>query len=175
MTIAITQSQLFQALGSFIQQLTGSTPVRGLDNSVPMPIGGFCVMTPIGGDRLSTNVVCNQPNATPNPTQTLKQSFKQVVQLDFYGPTAGDIAVLFTTAWRDASTCDYFTENWPGTIQPLDYSPPVQLGLVDGEKQYEQRWTVRANMQYNAVVTLTQQFFDGATVGIKEVDATYPP
>lgn len=174
-SIAITEAQLFAALGTFIQFATGLVNVRGIDNGVAAPIGSYCVMTPLGKKRLSTNEIYQQPNATPTPAQTLSQAMMQTVQLDFYGPTAGDTAGIFTTAWRDGSTCLYFSDNFPGTIQPLDNSDPVQLALVNGEQVYEQRWTVRANMQYNAVVTLGQQYFTGVKLGIVDVDATIPP
>jgi hypothetical protein len=63
----------------------------------------------------------------------------------------------------------------PANIQPLYADNPTQMPLIDGEAQYEQRWKLTASLQYNPIVTVSQDFADTLTLTLDEVDATFPP
>lgn len=169
-SISITDDDICTSLRAWLVQAIGCEVVRGLDNRVPMPKGGFIVITPGTQQRLATNTVT--PITDPmNETQEIMQPIMQGVQLDFYGPNSASWAAIIATLWRDETTCVFLSEQ-PGHIQPLYNNEPMQMALIDGEQQYEQRWIVKAFMQYNGVVTLNQQFFTGVNVTIVDVDAT---
>lgn len=170
-SISITEDDVCTALRAWLLQAIGCEVVRGLDNRVPMPEGGFIAITPVTQQRLATNVVTQRPGFV-EPSQETMQKIMQGIQIDCYGPTSGDWAAIISTLWRDETTCTYLAE-YSGKIQPLYTNDPVQMPLVNGEQQYEERWIVKAFLQYNGVVTLDQQFFTGVDVGLINVDATY--
>jgi hypothetical protein len=51
----------------------------------------------------------------------------------------------------------------------------MQAALVNGEEQYEERWIVGANLQYNPVVSTPQQFADTLEATLINVDEAFPP
>lgn len=168
-----TQAAMFVALQAFAMDVLAldiDHVVQGLNNGVPMPLDGFVAMTQIAQSRLATNV---DAYADPSPTTGTKnsqQSTQITVQLDCYGPVSGDWSSILSTLLRDEYACNAMAPS----VQPLHADDPRMMPLIDGEQQYEQRWTVTAVLQVNPVVSTPMQFFDQATVGLIEVDATYP-
>jgi hypothetical protein len=49
------------------------------------------------------------------------------------------------------------------------------MPFIDGEEQYEQRYTISAHLQYNPQVTAPQQFANVASVTLIDVDQRYAP
>jgi hypothetical protein len=169
-TVTPTQSDVFTALRTFILSLISCEVVRGLDNGVPMPLGGFIALTPLYQNRLSTNV---DGYADPTPTtgsKTAQQATQSTIQIDCYGPDSGDWAVMLSTMLRDEYACLSMAPN----VQPLHADDPKMLPIVDGEQQYEQRWAVTAVLQYNPIVSTPAQFFDAVSVDLVDVDVKYP-
>lgn len=173
-TVSPTQNDMFVALQAFVMDVLNldiDHVVQGIGNGVPMPLGGFVAMTELFANRLSTNV---STYADPTPTTGKKnsqQAIQATVQLDCYGPDSGNWASILSTLLRDEYACDALAPS----VQPLHADDPKMLPLIDGEAQYEQRWTVTALLQVNPVVSTPMQFFDEAKVVFVEVDATYPP
>lgn len=165
--VSITQAQVFAALRSFILGLISCEVVQGLGNEVPMPAGPFICMTPLFLNRLSTNVV------TYNGTdaKASRQAVQDTIQLDCYGPLSGDWAVILSTLLRD----EYAALTLAPNVVPLHADDPVQMPLIDGEENYEQRWVVKAVLQYNPVVSLPQDYMNAVNVNPISVDRTYPP
>ena len=125
------------------------------------------------------------------------------IQCDFHGPNSTDNLQLFTTLFRDSYACDAFAAftfagpdlaALPGggttvddesgfaimtssaiSAQPLYTSEPRQVPFVNGEGQYEYRWSVDAEIQINPVVNITQDFAAALKVGLISVDEQYPP
>ena len=96
------------------------------------------------------------------------------IQVDVHGPNSTDNTQRIVTLFRDAFACDFFTDGgYP--VQPLYIDNGDQIPFVNGENQYEDRWVLQARLQANPVVSTPQQFADTLTVGIKEIDAYYPP
>lgn len=168
--LAFTQDDVYTALGNLIVAVIGCPVVSGLDNNVPAPAEPYALMSPLSQTRLKTNETSSQ-----SATQTLSTAIQEGVQVDFYGPKAGDWAAIFESVWRDTYACDYFAENYGSVIQPLYNDAVMQMPLVNGEEQYEQRFFVRAFMQYNAAVTLPQQYFTSVDLTVVDVDATIHP
>jgi hypothetical protein len=171
-SVTPTQNDMFVVLQAFIVGLIGldiDHVVQGLGNGVAMPLGGFIVMTELFQNRLATNV---STYADPTPTTGAKssqQSTQVTVQLDCYGPDSADWAAILSTMLRDEYACEALAP----TVQPLHADDPKMLPLVDGEQQYEQRWTVSAVLQFNPVVSTPMQFFDEVHVDFVEADAAH--
>lgn len=178
MSIAPVDDILYTRLGNFLQIVLGVVPViRGLDNRVPMPDAPFAAMTPVGNDRIwmianGDNYTRPAPLPAPNNgTRNFEHHIGYRVQLDFYGPASRDWAAqVFTLI-----TSDYGVEKLAPEVSPLQCTEPLQLPLVNGEEQFEQRWSFTASLQYNSVVSVPQEFAEQLEIGLIEVDSTYPP
>lgn len=172
--IAPVLDDLFTALGDFIQSMlpTNTPIVQGLDNRVPepLPAAGFVVMTAVTTLRLATTVDSWDQTLTAPTTLEHHNSIQVGIQVDFYGPSSMDWANMFSTLFRNTVGCDALAP----TCQPLYADDAVQAPLIDGEEQYEQRWLVNAQLEYDPTVSTAQDFADTLEVGLINVDVAYP-
>ncbi|SEF31353.1 hypothetical protein ABL840_09175 [Variovorax sp. NFACC27] len=173
-TITPAQADMFVVLQAFIMDVLGldmDHVVQGIGNGVPMPLGGFVAMTELFQNRLATNVSSYSDPTPTTGTKDTTQATQVTVQLDCYGPNSGDWASILSTMLRDDYGCDALAP----AAQPLHADDPKMVPLVNGEEQYEQRWTITALLQINPVVSTPMQFFDQANVGVVEIDTHFPP
>jgi hypothetical protein len=181
-TTSISQDAVFAGLGDFIDYLGlvnanaegGTTPVLTIRlpvNRAALPPAAFIAMSPLGQARLSTNRRIYTPNpATGSPNVAVQMNTRHEIQIDCYGGAAASWANMLVALLRDATTVDWFAANAPGVV-PLYADDARQMPLVDGEDQYEERWTFSAFLQTDPTVTLAQQF--AKTLGpVKIVDVT---
>ena len=172
--VSPAQSDVYTAVKAFllgVLPLDSAHVVQGYPNRAAMPGGPFVVMTMVGSHRLRTNV---DTWDTTNPAPTVlsyETGMEVMLQLDVYGPSAGDWAQELVTLWRD----DYGCQALAPACQPLYSDDPRRMPLIDGEDQYEDRWTITARLQYNPTVTTPQDFADAASVTLINVDKEYPP
>lgn len=169
-SIDITDQDVFTALVVFFNSfLPSNTPViQAQDNLVAMPLGGFITMNNAGMDRLSFNVD-NYQSTTQG--KTILTPTKYDIQLDFYGPIAQQWAMETQALFRD----EYATEIFPANIQPLYADDPIQIPLIDGEDQYEQRWKLVASLQYNPILSTSQQSMTAVEIELAPIDQTFKP
>lgn len=181
-TVSPTADDVYTAVGAFIAAqlglVAGVTVVQGYGNRVAMPNAPFVLMTDISKKRLGTNSISwqnPQPDAVPPvpfPTNiSYTQPQQMTMQLDCYSPAASEWSDILTTLLRSSVGCDALAP----TCQPLYADDPARIPLANGEDQYEDRWKVTLQLQYNPVVVTPQQFADTLAVTLIEVDATYPP
>ena len=172
-TISLTDSDVFTALRTFLTSilLAGTEVVQGQDNRVPMPIGDFVTMTAKSNSRIELNhTVYTDPGTNPGSEAYVTPS-EFVIQLDFYGTNSAQNAKITESLFRSQSALDSFSN---ANIKPLYADNPVQIPLINGEEQYEQRWKVDAHIQYNPAVTMPQDFAAALTINVISVEATYP-
>lgn len=169
-TIDIIDQDVFRALVVFFKSfLPSNIPViQAQDNLVAMPKGGFVAMNNTSMERLSFNV--------DTYNSALQEKFiltptKYDMQLDFYGSNSQIWASETQALFRD----QYATDIFPANIQPLYADNPVQIPLIDGEEQYEQRWKIRASLQYNPILTTSQQSMLDVIVDLAPIDQTFNP
>lgn len=172
-TISITETNLFKSLGDFISSVVATAVVRGQVNRVPALPGGSVVMSPLLSMPLSTTVQTYTDTFTVHTTD-LKRSTQWSAQIDCYGASANDDAAAISIALRSIYGCDFFKATGLD-IQPLYAGEPRQLPLITGEDQYQERWGFDAVLQYNPVISVTQDFADQLVIGLINVDATFPP
>lgn len=141
--------------------------VQGLGNDVPMPTDEFIMLTATAQAPLSTNHSLYGVDLQ----RSIRTPTRYNVQIDCYGPTSGDRASQIVMMWRD----QYGWEALQPNCAPLYCTDPVQVPLVNGEENYEQRWTLTALLQFNPVVTVPQQSATTLKVDLVEVDAQFPP
>jgi len=176
MTISqsILETDVFTALRAFLLLIlpSGTEVVQAQDNQVSMPSGAFVAMTPAGQKRFNTNINNNWVPGSSNPgSADVESHIKYDMQLDFYGALSSDWANVTQVLFRD----NFGVENFPANIVPLYTNDPMQMPLIDGEEQYEQRWKLTVSMQYNPVITVTQDFAATIDVTLAEVDQTFKP
>ena len=171
-TISITDDDVFTALRAFLVAVlpAGVEVIQLQDNGVPMPAAGFVGMNNGGNRRLATNAN-GYTDSGGTHTKSITTPTAYTMALDFYGPDSGAWAAIVQSMFRDESAPDLF----PANIQPLHADDPMQIALLNGEAQYEQRWRLEATMQTVAVITTPQEFAGALAIGIKSVDAEYPP
>lgn len=152
MTPDITDDAIMTALRSFLIGVLpdGTEVVAGQANRVPEPASSdFVVMTPTGRMQLSTTRHNYNPLAQTN---VVGRSNSITVQLDVYGPNSTDNAQVIATLFRDQYGCDALGPN----VQPLYCDDGRQMPLVNGEFQYQDRWTLNATLQANPAITIPQ-------------------
>lgn len=167
--ITPTQDALFVSVRTFILSLLPSLEViQGLGNNTPMPAGEFICLTASAQRRLSTNVTTDD---APGLARKIMQPTEYSIQVDCYGPNSSDYATTLSAAWRDPYGCDALV-----TVgAPLYSTDPIQVPLINGEQNYEQRWTFTALLQFNPILTLPQQYADVLDIELVSVDVQFPP
>lgn len=168
---SVTDEQIFTALRGWVMgAVLLSDCQQGPIDRASMPKGDFVIMSPLNRTRLSLNT-------TSYPTQSTAAnalSFDYAIQLDAYGPSAGDtLSVLFDSWYSDQA----FELLRPQGVSPLWAEEPRFVPLIDGEKQYENRWTTTVHLQFKPSITDPQQSASTVTLNpanVINVDERYP-
>lgn len=167
----MTVDNAIAALADFLQPLmpTGTQIVRAQVNRVPLPEPPCIVMTELLLVDLST---VRHAMDAGNSQMTYTTPKRLDIQLDFYDGQAAEMCNIAKTMLRS----DYARDSFPDGLAPLYCSDGVQAPLITGEQQYESRWTITASLQYNAGVTVAQEFFDtpGSSVAAPADITTVP-
>lgn len=166
----LKDQDVFRALVVFFDSFlpAGTEVIQAQDNRVPMPKSGFVAMNNVGLDRLSFNI--DNYQSVPQG-KTILTPTKYSMQLDFYGPDAAQWAMQTVALFRD----EYATEIFPSNIQPLYADDPIQIPLIDAEAQYEQRWKLVASLQYNPILSTSQQSMLAVKIELAPIDQTFNP
>lgn len=181
-TIDITESAALAVLRGFLISVlpTGTEIIRGQQNQTPLPAGPtWGEITPMIRRRMATNA--DSYDGTGGSRYVVTAS-EMTVQTDFYGPSAGDYSQIVKALWRDRNATEFFatqTITVNGTAVPFNGAPLFagecrQTPFVNDQAQYEYRWSTDLLMQINPTITIAQQFFDAAVIGLISVDATFP-
>jgi hypothetical protein len=107
----------------------------------------------------------------------LQQNSISVVQIDCHSgdETAGDLAQIISTSFRDPTAVDFFA----GLAAPLNQVAPLYaddprfVPFRNEADKIEWRYVLEARMQVNQSVLLPQQFMDAAVVVVESVEATF--
>lgn len=164
---SVSEADIFTALRAFILTVVVVEVVRTQGNRVPMPLGDFIALTPKTAVPLETNT--DSYTAT---TKTVERRTQYTIQVDCYGQLASDRALTIATLLRDSYAVDQFAA-LGFDVTPLYAGDATQMPLIDGEEQYEQRWTFDAVLQVNATITLPESTADTLTVGLVPADVFY--
>ena len=177
--VSITQTQIQTALRAFLLSVlpAGIPIIRGQDNLVPEPSAAdFVVLTPIARDRLATNIIAYSDPYPATPSVRIDTQKTQITyQIDVHGPNSADNVTTAMALFRSDVACQFFAGQGYD-VQPLYTSDPRQIPFIDGEQQYEDRWTCDLVMQANISIATPQQFAGTVdTSGIVNIESTYPP
>lgn len=171
LSISITEDNLMTALRGFLLSAFAAEVIQSQVNRVAMPQGNFIQMTSLMMSSLSTTRSSYAPGAG---TQSFANPTKWTCQLDFYGDASADNAATFLAVIRTAYACDQFAAAG-FDFQPLYAGEARNTTLINGEQQYEGRYTVDLVAQFNPVVTAGQDFARQLAIGLADVDVKFPP
>ncbi len=163
---SIAIDSIFDALGTFITPfVTPAEVIRAQVNRVAMPVGSFVELTELGTCDIEV------------PRQWYSHTWQQrniigpkrfMVQADFYGESSGDWCAAIKTVWRTP----YAVSQFPSGIAPLYCDDGREVPLITGEEQYERRWALTMNLQYNPIVVVPLQSANTLSMNIvDDVDA----
>jgi hypothetical protein len=149
-TVSLTIDDVIGAVATALEPFCpGAEIIQSQVNRVAMPLSPFVELTPIITSDLSVPAVVFDDTTQASDITGPKQI---EIQIDFYGPDAGDQCNAVKTVIRSQAGYSLF----PEAIRPLYSDNGVQSIMVSGEEQYVSRWTLRVQLQYNPVVSIPQ-------------------
>lgn len=167
--IDYTIDNIIDTLADFIEPICGKIQQAQV-NRIPMLKGEFCILTPLKPKRLSTTKEINQDTGNPSDSTMGYTEVSQLdIQVDIYGPNAADRAVTLETIF----TSDYAYQkikSIDNRLAPLYSSDAFNSAMINGEHQYQERWTLTITVQPHITVSFPQDYFDKAEITTLQVD-----
>ena len=153
--------EIWEMFAEMFPTFDSSKIVRGYQNGMPLPIDGIVItfITETDLDQLSYSEVTN-PDLI-SQTVTVQTAVKTMMQVDCYGDLGQARARQIATMFKNPYACERLQ-----SCQPLDYRPPKNLSFVNEASEYEARWMVEIDMQYNPHYTYRQESTKTITVDI---------
>ena len=153
--------EIWEMFAKMFPTFDSSKIVRGYQNGMPLPIDGIVItfITETDLDQLSYSEVTN-PDLI-SQTVTVQTAVKTMMQVDCYGDLGQARARQIATMFKNPYACERLQ-----SCQPLDYRPPKNLSFVNESAEYEPRWMVEIDMQYNPHYTYRQESTKTITVDI---------
>ena len=153
--------EIWEMFAEMFPTFDSSKIVRGYQNGMPLPIDGIVItfITETDLDQLSYSEVTN-PDLI-SQTVTVQTAVKTMMQVDCYGDLGQARARQIATMFKNPYACERLQ-----SCQPLDYRPPKNLSFVNEASEYEARWMVEIDMQYNPHYTYHQESTKTITVDI---------
>ena len=144
--------EIWEMFAEMFPTFDSSKIVRGYQNTQPLPIDGIVItfITETDLDQLSYSEVTN-PDLI-SQTITVQTAVKTMMQVDCYGDLGQARARQIATMFKNPYACERLQ-----SCQPLDYRPPKNLSFVNEASEYEARWMVEIDMQYNPHYTYRQE------------------
>ena len=154
-------NQMFIEIRAMLLEFFTCPIVQGYQNGVPLPIDGIVItfITETDLDQLSYSEVTN-PDLI-SQTVTVQTAVKTMMQVDCYGDLGQARARQIATMFKSPYACERLQ-----SCKPLDYRPPKNLSFVNEASEYEARWMVEIDMQYNPHYTYHQESTKTITVDI---------
>lgn len=171
MTPTITGDAMLTALGDFLTAIlpAGTEINEGQVNRVPQPVAAdFVTIWPINRTQLSTTT---HDWDTVGNTDAIGRQTSFDFQLDIHGPLSEDNAQVVSTLLRDDYGVQFFR---PLGMEPLYANDGQQMPFINGQRQYEQRWTMLVTLQALPLVIVPQQYADAVDVDIELADRIIP-
>ena len=153
--------EIWEMFAEMFPTFDSSKIVRGYQNNQPLPIDGIVItfITETDLDQLSYSEV-TKPDLI-SQTITVQTAVKTMMQVDCYGDLGQARARQIATMFKNPYACERLQ-----SCQPLDYRPPKNLSFVNEASEYEARWMVEIDMQYNPHYTYHQESTKTITVDI---------
>lgn len=169
-TVDLSETDIFTALRTFLVAILPAavTVLRGQINRVTEPAGDFVLMTSVARVRLATNQDGGWMGVANAATLTVLAPVQVTIQCDVHGPNGAENSHLISTLMRDDYGCENFKASGVA-VSPLYADDPKQLPFINGEGQYEDRWSIDVVLQANPVVSVPQDFANVLTPALAPV------
>lgn len=168
-SITPTEADIYTAVGKWLVQALPAIPdgnvIQAQFNRRSAPTDPYATMLIYNRDRIATNAWTYDGETS----RTVFEKAQITMQINVFGLATSNEMEVITTLWRDFFTADFFTADGI-PLAPLYASAVRQLGFINGEKQYEDSWTVDLEMEANFTVVLPQQFATTIPIDLIEVD-----
>lgn len=142
----VTEFQVFSALRTKLEAITGQPVYKGLSNEVSMPAVDYIVLNPVMQVRHGTNETEYQDNID-NLIRHESVQYDYVIQIDCYGHNSGNTINIVNLLFRS----DYFDDSG---IVPFYTSEPRQLTWEDSIRLMIERWHMDLHISYNPTVSI---------------------
>ena len=156
------------AMKNFVSKFTGLDKELiyiGFQNRVPLPKEkNYCIITVYNLNRLGTPI---EKYSSTAKAYYIEQHFQANVQIDFYGDTARENASIIVTTSRTLVGANYLKAY---QIQPLYCEDARRMVNVTGERQYEDRYMVDFNIEFDGVVSVQQDGFNEAKLNLIKME-----
>lgn len=175
MSIDYTQDDALTQLRAFLLwALPGKDVFQGQQNSVPMPVGEFVIMTPL---YMSPLEMTRRTYDRANGKALNAQGKELRVQLDCYGESAMDTASTLVTLFRSPASTEWMERyaldgGFPLRLQVLHAGDARNAVFINEASNYEGRWTLDVHLQINQVVATPQEFAEQLDVDTVEADTS---
>lgn len=169
--IDVTEEDVYEKLTAFVKTVLGDVDVtRGFDNGVSQPRGGYVQLSEVMSVPLATNETSYIDPGVGEGTRSIKSQTKLMIQVDCYGDAAANWSTALTRLLRDP----FGVKELAPTCEPLYATDARMMPMVNGSQQYERRYMFEAILQYNPVITVTQDFADSLDLTLVNIDKVYP-
>lgn len=181
MAASIVPSIVEQQIMVVLQALLGnfvdggeSAVYRSQQNGLPEPLtgaGSFILLTPLTRVNLETATATWEPASLGFEPTTLDANtpVRFGVQIDVFGEGASDVIQAVKAAWLT----DWAFQTMAPTCEPLYTDDARQSAFVNDSVQYEDRWTLTAEIQYNPSISTPMDFADSAAATLTAADVIY--
>lgn len=137
--------------------------LSGYNNHVQLPSDNdYIVFTVLNPRRYGTPLVKTNINGN-----TSYQDFRCEIQIDFYGNFAFDRACDIINISRTEFLCEFLSKYG---VQPTFVDEAQNLTGISGEKEYVERWMVRLEIDYRDAVSVSQDWFNTASLNKFETE-----
>lgn len=155
------QEDLDTALKNYVNYITHidkSLIYLNFQNRVQTPKTNYCVITIYDTPVLGTPI----EHYTRFSTE-IKQHYQASVQVDFYGENALKYAQMMVSVTKTDYSAQYLKDFG---IQPLYCDSARDMTNVNGEKQYERRYMVEFQIEFDSSFAVAQDGFERAELNL---------
>lgn len=156
------------AIKNYVNKFTGMDKTLiyiGFQNRVPLPNAkNYCIVTVYNMNRLGTPI---ERYDSLQSAYYITQHYQANVQIDFYGADARENASKMVTTSRTLIGANYLKTY---QIQPLYCEEARRIQNVTGERQYEDRYMTDFNIEFDGVVSVSQDGFKEAKLNLIKVE-----
>lgn len=171
-----SEADIFQTLGDWLKDVAPEyTIMQGQQNRVRMPDPPLIVFQVVTRHRVGTNTHIEHEGGKK---VTVIELLEMAIQLQTFGPQAGDDCIKFGMLWRDEHACDFFSKhlqalpsipNGYDGVRPLYSTDPIQHQFISSEKEFLDNWSTDLHLNINRCLEMDYQ--SATKLKLKELNA----
>lgn len=159
----VTHDDIYKEVRAYLLGLfscSSEMVIKGFQNGSPLPVDAI-VMSILFEKAFDVSANYYEPvKATTN----VQQSAQVSMQVDFYGTQASSRVRKLANLWKNQYTTERLNK-----CQPLYCKDPQQIIFINEKSQYEPRWMLELELQYNPEFEHEQQYLDMPNIDFNKV------